>query len=1296
MLVEYIAHDGIMSSVTFKWKVSMLSFYVKYIRNHLGQRGLVMCCTFLAISCLVLISPPVLAQQNIPGNLDTSFNSTDVGFGSGDGFNGPVFAMAVQSDGKIVVGGSFSSYNSTPRNNIVRINTDGSIDNSFNAGFSGIVYTVAIQSDGKIIVGGNFTNPNYGVARLNTNGSVDLSFSPGIGTFNTQNGTIGVVYSIVIQSNGSIYIGGSFSFFSGIARHGVARLNSSGALDQTYNNGGVNGIVYTMAIRSGLLLIGGSFSIVSGDVRSGIARLTTSGGNDNSFNPGGFGGLVKTLVVQSDNLILVGGYFISYNGSAVGRLVRLNGDGSVDSTFDIGSGSNNDIESISIQSDGHILVAGKFTSFNGQPRTGVARLSSNGSLDAYFANNINLNGNSNIIKIKNDDNFIIGGSFTLSSGIMYNRILGLTNVGSIDFLFNPKTGVNGSVTHINILSTSELIIGGNFRSFNDQPSYFITKTNSEGSHNIQYLLGGGTSGVVFSSAEQSDGKLIIGGNFSSVDGTLRYGLARISTNGELDIEFDAKLNTNSVVYSIFLKSDGKIIIGGFFSTVDGLSRNNIAQLNSDGSLDTTFDIGTGTNGLVTSIAVQQNGKIIIVGQFTSVNNVTVNRIAQLRANGTLEESFIHGQGANSTVSVVLAQPDDKFIIGGIFIDINGVEQNRITRLNADGSLDITFNPGMGANSGVSAIAIQLDGKILIGGNFTSYDGIPRNRIARLNADGSLDTSFDPGTGASNGINAIAIQPDGNILIGGGFTSYNGIGRNRIARIFGGDIVGPVNLLLNAGDGQSAPKGSPVAIQPSVLVTDYYDNPVAGVEVAFAVTSGGGSISPLSTVFTDVDGVAALTSWTLGNTLGTNSLTATVDGLTGSPVTFTATAIAIRQAPQVLSAPITNINIDQATNIDVSLTTAGYWAVFAFSDGGAPQLIASISDGGPSDLSSSSGQVRYSLAASGLPALGQYDIIVYEASDPPTDQSELDTWDTNLTQSVTIHVVNPPPGGVWGNVDGDEDGLLSSVDVAYLLQFVVGSREFTPEQQNWLDVSVDGAVNSLDGSYLLQKLLTPNFCLPAENCVPKELATNIELAWRYTSNGTHPLLELHVLGEDIYAIDIKVKPSQSMSMDWFQLPDNWMWARNNDSTDTFILAMAGADPVASWPILKIPAASGSSIGTAFDHVMVNGKRLQIPALPSLSTSLDDTSTLPTEFSIEPNYPNPFNPSTNLRVNLPESGNVTITIFDLVGRVVAQLPVQALQAGRHTILFDASHLGSGVYLYRIQAGNWSAISKMTLVK
>src|SRR6185503_18710842 len=175
------------------------------------------------------------------------------------------------------------------------------------------------------------------------------------------------------------------------------------------------------------------------------------------------------------------------------------------------------------------------------------------------------------------------------------------------------------------------------------------------------------------------------------------------------------------------------------------------------------------------LGVQPDGKIVIGGQFTAVNGTSRNYIARLNADGTLDNSFNSGSGPDNAIVSLALQPDGKLLIGGFFSSVNGIPRNRIARLNTNGSLDTSFDAGsVAAGTSVRSIALQSDGKVLIGGEFAKA-------IARLNVDGSLDTSFNPGTGANNQVRSIAVQSDGKVLIGGHFTFINGAARNYIAR-----------------------------------------------------------------------------------------------------------------------------------------------------------------------------------------------------------------------------------------------------------------------------------------------------------------------------------------------------------------------------------------------------------------------------------------------------------------------------------------------------------------------------------
>ena len=275
-------------------------------------------------------------------------------------------------------------------------------------------------------------------------------------------------------------------------------------------------------------------------------------------------------------------------------------------------------------------------------------------------------------------------------------------------------------------------------------------------------------------AIQTDGKIIIAGGFTTVGGITRNRVARINTDGTLDTTFIDPNVLNDDVVDLKIQSDGKIVIVGRFTSVAGQTRNRIARLNTDGTLDLTFN--PDANNDVNAVALQNDGSILVGGQFTTVGGQTRNRFAHLDTNGTLDTSF--NPDPNDGVVDILVQPDNKILVAGFFGLIGGQPRSNFARLNANGTVD-SLNAQN--NNVVFSIGLQTDGKILIGGQFTSVGGFPRTRFARLNSDGTLDTSI-PDLSVTARINAIVVQTDGKIVIGGDFTSVAGTTRNRIARI----------------------------------------------------------------------------------------------------------------------------------------------------------------------------------------------------------------------------------------------------------------------------------------------------------------------------------------------------------------------------------------------------------------------------------------------------------------------------------------------------------------------------------
>ncbi|MFO0484024.1 MAG: delta-60 repeat domain-containing protein, partial [Sphingobacteriia bacterium] len=538
--------------------------------------------------------------------------------------------------------------------------------------------------------------------------------------------------------------------------------------------------------------------------RNRITRLNADGSLDVNFNPTGSGANdeISAVIVQSDGKVLIGGRFTSYNGTARNRIARLNSDGSLDVNFNpIGSGANDEISALALQAGGKVVIGGEFTSYNGTSRSRIARLNADGSLDTGFNPGTGPDDAVFALALQPDGKVLIGGALTSFSGVTRNKIARLNVDGSLDTGFAPDTGANEDILSLILLSDGKVLIGGVFWAYDGISRNGVARLNANGSldNAVFTPTGTGLNDQINALALQPDGpvvKVLIGGDFTTHNESGRNRIARLNPNGSMDAGFNPVIGADREISTLYAQPDGKVLIGGWFSSYNGTSRKNIARLNADGSLDASFNsTGTGADGDIYTIVVQPDGKVLIGGWFSSYNGTSRKNIARLNADGNLDASFNPGAGANSQVFSIALQPDGKMLIEGGFSSYNNTPRNRIARLNADGSLDTGFNPGSSLNGAVSALAPQPDGKVLIGGNFTSYSGTPRNRIARLNADGSLDTSFDPGTGTNNEVSEIILQPDGKMFIAGIFTSYNGTFRNRLARL---NIDGSLDTSFNPG------------------------------------------------------------------------------------------------------------------------------------------------------------------------------------------------------------------------------------------------------------------------------------------------------------------------------------------------------------------------------------------------------------------------------------------------------------------------------------------------------------------
>jgi uncharacterized delta-60 repeat protein len=754
-----------------------------------------------------------------PGDLDANFVPPSV--------DGAVNTLALQPDGKMLIGGAFHTIGGVTRNRVARLNADCSLDTSFaplvadDAIQNFEVYTLTVQSDGKVLIGGGFTRVGglrrNRIARLNADGSVDKGFNPNAN---------GWVTSLAVQTDGKVLIGGWFTTVGGARRTRIARLHADGSIDTSFDSD-VNDTVSSIGVLSdGKVLIGGRFTTVGGAARNRIARLHSDGSPDDDFYSD-VNDEVASFAVQADGKVLVGGWFTTVGGIMRNRIARLHSDGSLDNDFN--PDANYGVSQLVVQTDGSVLIGGNFTTIGGITRNRIARLNPDGKLDTTFKPNANAAVYS--LALQPDGKVLIGGSFGEVNGVA-RKIARLNS---------------GSATQIMEMQDSKRLLwirGGSAPELGD----VVFEQSEDNGATWSHLGTGARVGMttdweltgfslragnkVRATGRASDGRssalirqaapmtlAVVGPNLSAMPTTgsvdaggtaamIVSGVIISDGGGLTERGFVYSLSTTNSVPEIGATGVTKLVagvtgVGSFSALATGLkpgmtysyrtyATNSVGTVYSavgtfitkafgavGGDLDTSFDPSVGGDvgtDAVHSLAVQPDGKVLVGGSFTQVGGLGRNCIARLNTDGKLDEGF-HSD-VDKTVYRMTVQADGKIIIAGSFTTVAGVPRSRIARLNADGSLDTGFDPNL--NGTVHALVMQADGKMIVGGAFTAAGGVTRNRIARLNADGSLDTDFS--TDVNSDVQSLALQPDGKLLIGGDFTIVGGITRNSIARL----------------------------------------------------------------------------------------------------------------------------------------------------------------------------------------------------------------------------------------------------------------------------------------------------------------------------------------------------------------------------------------------------------------------------------------------------------------------------------------------------------------------------------
>lgn len=466
----------------------------------------------------------------------------------------------------------------------------------------------------------------------------------------------------------------------------------------------------------------------------------------------------------------------------------------------------------------------------------------------------------------------------------------IADPGSRDSSFNADF-VNSAVNRSLVLPDGNILIAGWFSQLQDAAFDLynygrIARLLPNGSIDTGFNPGSGANAVVYALARQADGKVLIGGDFSSFNGVARGRIARLHPDGSLDTSFAIGSGANGTVYAILPQPDGRILVGGAFTSYDGSAAEYLVRLNADGSRDTGFtgpNFGGDTGWRVNCLALQADGKCLVGGSFYFSGSPFKAGLCRVLSSGALDTGFngiaegahlAGNTGSLRDIEHLAIQPDGKILIVGNFTAYNNTARGGFARLTSTGALDATFSPQ--PNSDCYALLLLPDQSALIGGDFTSVSGTNATRIARILPNGNVDANFAAAGGHAGRVEDLTLQPDGNVVLVGDYDFFQNA-----------PYDGPVWRLV------PGLAGRPGVIQ---FATDASITGIEGSTASVQVSRSGGSLGALTIAYSTVAGTASgstdftptagTLTWANGNTdTQTISIPISADAIADTPETL---------------------------------------------------------------------------------------------------------------------------------------------------------------------------------------------------------------------------------------------------------------------------------------------------------------------------------------------------------------------------------------------------------------------------
>ena len=753
--------------------------------------------------CLSFLLITWLSAHTQAGDNDPTFNIADDG-SMGDGHSAEtIYGVKITTDGKIIIVGNFNSYNGGSSAKVSRLHATGEVDLSYQVGhINGTPGRVIELPTNQILISGGISSTytgSQGMVRINTNGSIDPGLNMSPFGFNAA------PWEIAVQANGKVLAGGNFTMFNNIHVNSLVRVNNDGTMDTSfYTRLEIGSRVNTiLPLPDGKIYIGGVFPTVDSIGIRHLARLLPDGRLDTTFNPNSMNiSSVSSVAVNAQGKLIVAG--IAKPGIKEISLFRLNANGSLDTSFHT-CGSDTIFNRLHIFHDGSITaISEHMVPAMGHPPTapmrGLMRFDSTGVLDTSFDISPGFPPHALVFSFDRDltGDYIVGGNFRFFQDKHSPYICKIKSDGKFDPQFNPGTGFNGAVKDIYQLADNKLLVSGFFRYFNNQNVQNFVKLNWDGTLDPSFKHGESANGEINAIVVQDDEKIILAGKFREYNGYKAGRIVRLLSNGMIDSTFDTGIGFDSTVKNMILLPNGSLLVSGDFSRYNGQTAHKIIKLNSNGTRDHSFTPWHNLSAFATcdAMSVTGNGKILVGGTLEYSIPSYRGYVNRLNANGTIDNTFNDTLKIWGEVYSVLELTNGQIAVGGKFYSDSIVPNSGLIRLHSNGILDTNFIVA-GSNAINTYDIVENDA-----GNYIIAGGLYRINMIRPN--GSVESQFDIGNGFVRSVFKLLIQNDKKIIAGGEFSHYKGIPRNRIARILHDDIcIGASGLEAQVLDHQTA-------------------------------------------------------------------------------------------------------------------------------------------------------------------------------------------------------------------------------------------------------------------------------------------------------------------------------------------------------------------------------------------------------------------------------------------------------------------------------------------------------------